>query len=207
MEGGGYKVKRLFVGRASGSACSAIASAPSTGWLWRARRAVIVEGKARVSRPGGRWMSRAGAWHRIENPGRRPVVIIEVQHGPYLGEDDIIRISDDYGRVRHPVRRPIRGHLLRWRPRQRAQRRETTPRPLPSGAASQLPPSRPPDVLPSRNKRASVSCRAFCGLDVRETLAPPSRPPWPRSAAPRKRFSALRRRVMAGYLRRGEMPR
>ncbi|HWM76479.1 MAG TPA: mannose-6-phosphate isomerase, partial [Methylomirabilota bacterium] len=39
-----------------------------------------------------------GAWHRIENPGRRPVVIIEVQHGPYLGEDDIIRISDDYGR-------------------------------------------------------------------------------------------------------------
>jgi hypothetical protein len=41
-----------------------------------------------------------GAWHRIENPGRTPVVIIEVQHGPYLGEDDIIRRHDDYGRVK-----------------------------------------------------------------------------------------------------------
>ncbi len=40
-----------------------------------------------------------GAWHRIENPGRVPVVLIEVQHGPYLGEDDIIRRQDDYGRA------------------------------------------------------------------------------------------------------------
>jgi mannose-6-phosphate isomerase-like protein (cupin superfamily) len=40
-----------------------------------------------------------GAWHRIENPGRVPVVLIEVQHGPYLGEDDIIRRHDDYGRA------------------------------------------------------------------------------------------------------------
>ena len=40
-----------------------------------------------------------GAWHRIENPGRRPVVIIEVQLGPYLGEDDIVRRHDDYGRA------------------------------------------------------------------------------------------------------------
>jgi len=40
-----------------------------------------------------------GAWHRIENPGRRPVVIIEVQLGSYLGEDDIVRRHDDYGRA------------------------------------------------------------------------------------------------------------
>ncbi len=40
-----------------------------------------------------------GVWHRIENPGRAPVVIIEVQHGAYLGEDDIVRRADDYGRV------------------------------------------------------------------------------------------------------------
>ena len=46
-----------------------------------------------------------GAWHRLENPGRRPVVIIEVQHGPYLGEDDIIRRDDDYGRASAPSRR------------------------------------------------------------------------------------------------------
>jgi mannose-6-phosphate isomerase-like protein (cupin superfamily) len=40
-----------------------------------------------------------GAWHRIENPGRTAVVIIEVQHGAYLGEDDIERRHDDYGRA------------------------------------------------------------------------------------------------------------
>jgi len=40
------------------------------------------------------------AWHRIENRGRRPVVVIEVQHGNYLGEDDIVRKQDDYGRVK-----------------------------------------------------------------------------------------------------------
>jgi mannose-6-phosphate isomerase-like protein (cupin superfamily) len=40
-----------------------------------------------------------GAWHRIENPAGVPVVIIEVQHGPYLGEDDVIRREDDYGRT------------------------------------------------------------------------------------------------------------
>ncbi len=37
--------------------------------------------------------------HRIENPGSDPLVFIEVQHGTYFGEDDIIRLEDDYGRV------------------------------------------------------------------------------------------------------------
>lgn len=36
--------------------------------------------------------------HRLENPGKIPVKLIEVQSGEYLGEDDIIRFSDDYGR-------------------------------------------------------------------------------------------------------------
>lgn len=39
-----------------------------------------------------------GTVHRLENPGSIPLEIIEVQTGPYLGEDDIIRLSDDYGR-------------------------------------------------------------------------------------------------------------
>jgi mannose-6-phosphate isomerase len=37
--------------------------------------------------------------HRIENPGDEPLVFIEVQHGTYFGEDDIIRLEDDYGRA------------------------------------------------------------------------------------------------------------
>ncbi len=39
-----------------------------------------------------------GAVHRAANPGEVPAMIIEVQYGDYLGEDDIVRIEDDYGR-------------------------------------------------------------------------------------------------------------
>ena len=39
-----------------------------------------------------------GSAHRLENPGKIMLVIIEVQSGEYLGEDDIIRFEDDYHR-------------------------------------------------------------------------------------------------------------
>jgi mannose-1-phosphate guanylyltransferase/mannose-6-phosphate isomerase len=39
-----------------------------------------------------------GNTHRLENPGKLPAVLIEVQSGAYLGEDDIVRYCDDYGR-------------------------------------------------------------------------------------------------------------
>ena len=40
-----------------------------------------------------------GCIHRLENPGKLPLVLIEVQCGAYLGEDDIVRIEDVYARV------------------------------------------------------------------------------------------------------------
>jgi mannose-6-phosphate isomerase-like protein (cupin superfamily) len=40
-----------------------------------------------------------GAKHRLSNPGRLPLELIEVQVGPYLGEDDIVRFEDAYGRT------------------------------------------------------------------------------------------------------------
>jgi len=40
-----------------------------------------------------------GSAHRIENPGTELLVFVEVQRGSYLGEDDIVRLDDDYGRV------------------------------------------------------------------------------------------------------------
>ena len=97
-EGPGYKVKRLVV--APGHRLSL------QRHRLRAERWVVVSGRPRVLVAGRtrRLKARAtvtvpmGAWHRIENPGRDPVVIIEVQHGAYLGEDDIIRRHDDYGR-------------------------------------------------------------------------------------------------------------
>jgi mannose-6-phosphate isomerase-like protein (cupin superfamily) len=41
----------------------------------------------------------AGSLHRLENPGRDDVHIIEVQTGTYFGEDDIERLEDVYGRA------------------------------------------------------------------------------------------------------------
>ena len=44
-----------------------------------------------------------GTAHRIQNTGNVPLVLVEVQHGDYFGEDDIVRLDDDYGRL--PVER------------------------------------------------------------------------------------------------------
>jgi mannose-1-phosphate guanylyltransferase/mannose-6-phosphate isomerase len=41
-----------------------------------------------------------GTTHRLENPGKVPLELIEVQSGAYLGEDDIVRFQDDYGRTK-----------------------------------------------------------------------------------------------------------
>jgi len=39
-----------------------------------------------------------GVVHRLENPGKIDLEIVEVQSGSYLGEDDIVRLEDSYGR-------------------------------------------------------------------------------------------------------------
>jgi mannose-1-phosphate guanylyltransferase/mannose-1-phosphate guanylyltransferase/mannose-6-phosphate isomerase len=39
-----------------------------------------------------------GTPHRLENPGKIPLHLVEVQTGSYLGEDDIVRFDDSYGR-------------------------------------------------------------------------------------------------------------
>ncbi|MCG8551128.1 MAG: mannose-1-phosphate guanylyltransferase/mannose-6-phosphate isomerase [Desulfobacterales bacterium] len=44
-----------------------------------------------------------GTMHRLENPGKIPLELIEVQSGPYLGEDDIVRFDDVYGREKESV--------------------------------------------------------------------------------------------------------
>ena len=72
----------------------------------RAEHWVVVEGTAIVTRDDEKVMVREnesiylplGCVHRLENPGRIPITLIEVQSGPYLGEDDIVRIEDTYGR-------------------------------------------------------------------------------------------------------------
>ena len=72
----------------------------------RAEHWFVVEGTAKVTLDGEEIMVRAGeaidipigAAHRVENPHEGNLVFIEVQRGNYLGEDDITRLEDDYGR-------------------------------------------------------------------------------------------------------------
>ncbi len=75
--------------------------------MHRAEHWVVVAGTARVSvNETDRLLSEnesvyipLGATHRLANPGRLPMYLIEVQTGAYLGEDDIVRVADVYGRV------------------------------------------------------------------------------------------------------------
>ncbi len=59
---------------------------------------VRIDGTTQVLTQGESTFVRAGAVHRLENQGRIPLEMIEVQIGEYLGEDDIIRLNDIYGR-------------------------------------------------------------------------------------------------------------
>lgn len=72
----------------------------------RAEHWVVVDGTALVTRGGESFLLKEnestyippGTVHRLENAGEEPLHLIEVQSGSYLGEDDIIRLDDDYGR-------------------------------------------------------------------------------------------------------------
>lgn len=72
----------------------------------RAEHWVVVSGTARITRGEETFLLEEnqstyipiGVRHRIENPGKIPLQVIEVQSGSYLGEDDIVRFEDRYGR-------------------------------------------------------------------------------------------------------------
>ena len=72
----------------------------------RAEHWIVVSGTARITRDDETFLLEEnqstyiplGARHRIANPGKIPLHIIEVQSGTYLGEDDIVRFEDRYGR-------------------------------------------------------------------------------------------------------------
>ena len=42
-----------------------------------------------------------GSKHRLSNPGKINLTLIEIQSGDYIGEDDIVRFKDDYGRINY----------------------------------------------------------------------------------------------------------
>jgi len=73
---------------------------------YRAEHWIVVKGTATVTvgeavkelNPSEQIYIPQGAVHRLENFTTKPVEIIEVQYGSYLGEDDIVRVEDVYGR-------------------------------------------------------------------------------------------------------------
>jgi mannose-1-phosphate guanylyltransferase/mannose-6-phosphate isomerase len=97
-EGGRFKVKRILVKPG--------ASLSLQKHHHRAEHWVVVNGTAEVTN-GDKVMVLSenqstyipiGQTHRLANPGKVPLEIIEVQSGAYLGEDDIVRFEDTYGR-------------------------------------------------------------------------------------------------------------
>ena len=97
-QGDRYKVKSIEV--------NPNASLSLQKHLHRAEHWVVVEGTAQVEVDGKITIIREnestyiplGSKHRLSNPGKIPLRIIEVQSGSYLEEDDIERFEDDYGR-------------------------------------------------------------------------------------------------------------
>ena len=98
-QGAGYQVKRIEV--LPGKRLSYQKHAH------RSEHWVIVQGDGVVTLAGSDHTLHAGDTidvgvgvpHRIANPGTTRLTFIEVQRGDYLGEDDIVRLEDDYGRV------------------------------------------------------------------------------------------------------------
>ncbi len=60
--------------------------------------AVTLDGRVTDVRSGDSVDIPQGAAHRVHNTGSGPLVFVEVQHGDYFGEDDIVRLDDDHGR-------------------------------------------------------------------------------------------------------------
>ena len=98
-KGEGYKVKRIEV-----------LPGKRLSYQKHSRRAehwMIVQGEACVTLDGAEITVLAGetmdipvgAAHRIENRAEGTLLLIEIQRGAYLGEDDIVRLQDDYGRA------------------------------------------------------------------------------------------------------------
>jgi mannose-1-phosphate guanylyltransferase/mannose-6-phosphate isomerase len=99
QEGPSFKIKRIEV-KSGASLSLQLHHRRSEHW-------VVVRGTARVTRDDDVYLIGANestyipieTRHRLENPGSEPLVMIEVQCGDYLGEDDIVRFDDKYGRV------------------------------------------------------------------------------------------------------------
>jgi mannose-1-phosphate guanylyltransferase/mannose-6-phosphate isomerase len=97
-EGNGYKIKRIVV-KPNARLSLQMHHQRSEHWVVVSGTAEVTCGERvyKVKRNESTYVP-VGTKHRLANPGKEPLQIIEVQNGGYLGEDDIVRFDDDYGR-------------------------------------------------------------------------------------------------------------
>ena len=97
-EGIGFKIKRIEVNPGQ-SLSLQMHHHRSEHWIVVTGMAQVVNGnKQLLVNTNESTYIPAGQIHRLSNPGKIPLIIIEVQSGSYLGEDDILRLDDSYGR-------------------------------------------------------------------------------------------------------------
>lgn len=100
MEGERYKIKKIFVAP-KGKLSLQMHYHRSEHWVVVSGTANVMIGEREaIVHEGQSIFVPKSAVHRVENPGKVPLEIIEVQVGEYLGEDDIIRLEDSYGRIK-----------------------------------------------------------------------------------------------------------
>ncbi|MCK9162621.1 MAG: mannose-1-phosphate guanylyltransferase/mannose-6-phosphate isomerase [Arcobacteraceae bacterium] len=97
-ESNGYKIKRIVVQPGKRLSLQKHFHR-SEHWIVVSGTATVIVGdEKRLVRPNESTYIKAGELHRLENEGKIPVVLIEAQVGEYTGEDDIVRIEDDFNR-------------------------------------------------------------------------------------------------------------
>jgi mannose-6-phosphate isomerase-like protein (cupin superfamily) len=99
-EGPGYKVKRIEVRPGARLSYQTHAHRSEHWTVVQGTATCILDGETLELKPGGTIEVGIGTPHRIANRHDQDLVIIEVQRGDYTGEDDIVRLDDDYGRDR-----------------------------------------------------------------------------------------------------------
>lgn len=97
-EGKNFKVKRLEVLPGKRLSYQKHAQRAEHWFVVQGMAAVTLDDKEIRVAAGESIDIPLGAAHRVENPGNELLVFIEVQRGTYLGEDDIVRLQDDFGR-------------------------------------------------------------------------------------------------------------
>jgi mannose-6-phosphate isomerase len=97
-EGRGYKVKRIEVLPKKRLSYQRHARRPEHWFVVQGTARITLDGEVIIKRANESVDISIGTAHRVENPGDELLVFTEVQRGDYLGEDDIVRLEDDFGR-------------------------------------------------------------------------------------------------------------